>query len=158
MQFSNAPEIFAKAERLFAEVQSSLSRLLPGAEIHHVGSTAICGTLTKGDLDVVVRVARESFPEAEQVLASIFYRNMGSSRDEGFSAFVDKSTDPELGVQLVVVGSPGDTFLAWRQRLEENPMLRREYDLLKRQFQGRSMDAYREAKSRFIAENLQCKS
>lgn len=154
VHFSSEPEVFAKADQLYREVAGQLSKLLPQAEVHHVGSTAIPGSLTKGDLDILVRVHRELFPDADAVLASQFARNTGSVRTEEFSAFQDSTTDPELGVQLVVIGSALDEFLAWRDRLEREPEIRRQYDELKRRFEGQSMDAYREAKSQFIAEHL----
>jgi phosphate uptake regulator len=47
-----------------------------------------------------------------------------------------------------------DTFLEWRQLLERDDEIRRRYDDLKRRFEGGSMEAYREAKARFIADCL----
>jgi GrpB-like predicted nucleotidyltransferase (UPF0157 family) len=154
VRFSRAPEVFAKADRLYAEVAPRIAAVLPAADIHHVGSTAVPESLTKGDLDIVVRVSVNDFAEAEAVLESMFARNTGSFRSDEFAAFLDSSTDPELGVQLVVAGSKVDHFLQWRALLERDPNLRREYDELKRRFDGKSMDAYREAKAQFIAERL----
>lgn len=154
VRFSNDPEVFAKAERLFGEVLWKIEAALPSAEICHVGSTAVPGLWTKGDLDVVVRVTASEFSEAEVVLEGMFSRNTGSFRSDEFAAFLDSSTDPDLGVQLVVIGSSVDNFLAWRHRLESDPQLRREYDELKRRFEGKSMEAYREAKAQFIEARL----
>jgi GrpB-like predicted nucleotidyltransferase (UPF0157 family) len=154
VRFSNAPHVFASADRLFKEVAWKLAHVIPAAEIHHIGSTAIPGTLTKGDLDVLVRVSAEDFRVAEAALERMFRRNTGSFRSEAFAAFLDHSTEPDLGVQLVVRDGEADTFLVWRERLESDPELRRQYDDLKRRFEGKSMDEYREAKAQFISERL----
>ena len=146
--------LFAKAERLYQEVAPKIQAALPAADIHHVGSTAIPGSLTKGDLDIVVRVASANFDNASSVLEGMFARNTGSDRSHKFAAFLDSSTDPELGVQLVIAGSHVDYFVAWRSLLESDLQLRQEYDALKRAFDGKSMDAYREAKAQFIRERL----
>jgi len=139
---------------LFAWTPSEQFARLPDAEIHHVGSTAVRGSVTKGDLDVLVRVPQDAFQAAEDVLASIFERNTESTRSADFSAFLDKRTNPELGVQLVAVGGSADTFLAWRSMLETDPDLREKYNELKRAYEGRPMEEYREAKARFITKHL----
>ena len=46
---------------LFARVKAQLRTLLPAADIQHVGSTAIAGSLTKGDLDVHERVNSDTY-------------------------------------------------------------------------------------------------
>ena len=154
VHFSNAPEVFAMAEYLFSVVTARLRAILPHAEILHVGSTAIPGTLTKGDLDIEVRVSSDEFHEADRLLDELFDRNTGSFRSDEFSAFHDSTSNPELGVQLVVVGSVPDNFLAWRHLLECDAELRREYDNLKKRFEGQSMESYRAAKAQFIETHI----
>jgi GrpB-like predicted nucleotidyltransferase (UPF0157 family) len=135
-------------------IQSRIRAVLPNAEIEHVGSTAIPGSLTKGDLDVLVRVDRSSFQGADRVLAEMFSRNQGSDKTDSFSAFADSSLSPELGVQLVVVGTEFDTFVDWVTKLTSDGQLRASYDELKANFHGKDMIRYREAKANFIAQNL----
>ena len=154
VHFSNAPEVFTKAEYLFSVVAARLRAILPHAEILHVGSTSIPGTLTKGDLDIAVRVSPDNFHEADRLLGELFNRNTESFRSDEFSAFQDSTSDPESGVQLVVVGSIPDNFLAWRQLLESDAELRHEYDDLKKRFEGQSMELYRAAKTQFIEAHL----
>ena len=154
VRFSDAEEVFERADALYERVERMLRIRLPNADIHHVGSTAVRGSVTKGDLDVVVRVARSAFCLAEEVLASIFERNLESSRSEDFAAFLDKTTDPELGVQLVVEGGAADTLLAWRRGLQTDAELREQYNELKRAYDGRQMNEYRDAKAEFIGRHL----
>ncbi|MFM1798506.1 MAG: hypothetical protein RLZZ117_784 [Cyanobacteriota bacterium] len=59
-------------------------------------------------------------------------------------------SDPELGLQLVAIGSEFDHFHTWRRLLEGDIQLRHSYDELKRRFQGRSIKLYRDAKAEFI--------
>ena len=154
IRFSSAPEIFDNAERLFNRVSSELMSVLSEAEIHHVGSTAIRGTLTKGDLDILVRAKPEAFEACDRVLSETYARNPGSDRTDEFSAFCDDTTDPPLGLQLVVSGSQYDSFLQWRNLIRDDVEIRDEYDDLKRRFDGCPEAEYREAKGDFIEKHL----
>ena len=70
----------------------------------HVGATAIPGCLTKGDLDIVVRVDPSHFTADEGRLAASFDRNVGSIRTDHFAAFEDEEAHPHLRLQLTVKG------------------------------------------------------
>lgn len=125
---------------------------MPNADVHHVGSTGIGTGLTKGDLDICVRVAAGEFERATQRLATRYRRNTGSTWTLTFAAFED---DAEwVGVQLCVVDGPEDNFVLIRDRLRESPDLLRAYDEIKQRFQGGSMDRYRAEKSAFIERLL----
>jgi GrpB-like predicted nucleotidyltransferase (UPF0157 family) len=51
-----------QAQRLFEAVSKSLIEVLPpAADVRHFGATAVPGCLTKGDLDIVVRVPIDQF-------------------------------------------------------------------------------------------------
>jgi GrpB-like predicted nucleotidyltransferase (UPF0157 family) len=65
-------EIRGRVVTIFARRQAELEGMLPGARIEHVGSTAVPGSLTKGDLDICVIVDGEEFERASQVLAERF--------------------------------------------------------------------------------------
>lgn len=145
----------AAADDLFERTGALLSRLLPvSAEIRHIGATAVPGCLTKGDLDIVVRVAAADFAPADAALAAYFDRNTGSTHTATFSAFESASTTPHLGVQLAVVGSTDDVFHTFVDALRRDPDLLARYNTLKRRYDGRPMDVYRAAKSAFVAEAL----
>jgi len=145
----------ADAERLFEHIAAELRRMLPAsADIRHVGATAVPGCLTKGDLDVVVRVPAEAFAESDTALAGRFARNVGSKRTEGFSSFEDTETSPHLGVQLTVAGGEDDHFHLFVEALKQDRKLTARYNALKRQFDGQPMEVYRAAKSAFVREVL----
>jgi GrpB-like predicted nucleotidyltransferase (UPF0157 family) len=143
------------AQRLFATVRELLAaRLPPTAEVRHIGATAIPGCLTKGDLDIVVRIPAEDFAEADAALASLFTRNEGSIRTGTFSAFEDATNDPHLGVQLAAIDGPFDTFHLFVEALRRSPQLVEDYNALKRRHDGLDMDVYRAAKDAFVEQVL----
>ena len=139
------------ASGLFMVLHDRLGAVLPhDAEIEHVGATAVPGCLTKGDLDVVVRVTPDAFAAAERTLSHLFERDLGSDRTDSFAAFKDDEAQPPLGVQLVVRGTPLDVFVRFRDRLRADPGLVAQYNAIKLRHNGRGMDTYRAAKSAFI--------
>ena len=143
------------AQALFTTVQKELATLLPpSAEVLHIGATAIPGCLTKGDLDIVVRVARSDFVNAERVLASRFARNSGSVRTEEFAAFEDDERSPHLGIQLTVTDSALDVFHHFVEALRGNSDLVRHYNEIKLAHRGQPMADYRAAKDIFIGQVL----
>ena len=138
----------------FALREAQLTHWLPFAEIEHIGSTAVPGALTKGDLDVLVRVENGEFRVAEEALAGLFVRNDGTPRTETFASFKDEAAIPPLGIQLVVRGSEWDLFSRFRDALNRDSRLVAEYNELKERFQNASMDEYRSSKEQFIERVL----
>lgn len=146
----------AAAFRLYDHIAPDLRARLPvSADVQHVGATAVDGCLTKGDLDIVVRVPPTDFAQAEAVLATLFQRNSGSIKTDGFAAFEDDLASPHLGVQLVAIGDPLDVFHRFTSALRRRPALVAEYNALKRRFDGVSMSTYRTAKNAFIEHALE---
>ncbi|MFC4767493.1 GrpB family protein [Effusibacillus consociatus] len=150
VHFSNVGDFRHKAERLFEEQKRRIEERLPNADIQHVGSTAVPGSLTKGDVDIQVRVLPEVFSIAIQVLSSLYSPNEGSVSTDSFRAFKDDTLDPPLGVQLSVIGSEYDFFWKLRNVLLANETYRQEYDELKKRFHGKDMDEYRTEKNKFF--------
>jgi GrpB-like predicted nucleotidyltransferase (UPF0157 family) len=71
----------ARAEALYNRVYAALQAVLPGtAIVQHIGATSIPGCLTKGDLDIVVRVQAGDFDQVDAILEGMFARNTGSVR------------------------------------------------------------------------------
>ena len=144
------------AERLFDEVKPVLDAILPPtAKVLHVGATSIPGCLTKGDLDIVVRVDPNDFAAAEATLAARFARNLGSTRTRDFAAFEDSCRTPHLGIQLTANGGVFDMFHRFTAALLADPALVQRYNALKLAQAGQPMDSYRTAKDAFIAQVLQ---
>lgn len=138
------------AEEAFLSQKARIKKLIPNADIQHVGSTAIPNSLTKGDLDIQVRVLPEQFAKAVRALSVLYEENNGSVKTDEFRAFKDDTIAPPLGVQLTVFHSEFDFFWIFRDVLLQNDMYRKEYDQLKKKYEGEDMDAYREAKADFF--------
>ena len=145
----------AAADELFEWTVARIRPLLPAsADIRHIGATAVHGCLTKGDLDIVVRVEATDFPAADAALAAHFARNTGSMLSDTFSSFESTSTAPHLGIQLTAIGAPNDFFHTFAEALTGDPDLLARYNALKCAFDGHPMEAYRTAKSAFIERVL----
>jgi GrpB-like predicted nucleotidyltransferase (UPF0157 family) len=143
------------AEALFRKVASELAAVLPpSAEVLHIGATAVPACLTKGDLDIVVRVDRADFTVADALLVERLDRNVGSIRTDDFAAFEDAHRSPHLGVQLTVKGGAFDDFHHFVEALRADPALVRRYNELKQQFHGCPMVDYWAAKDAFVGEVL----
>jgi GrpB-like predicted nucleotidyltransferase (UPF0157 family) len=123
-------------------------------EIEHIGATAVPGCITKGDLDIVVRVDAEDFSEADRVLASRYGRNEASAKTDAFASFECEVSDPPTGIQLVSKGSPLDDFLPFRDLLRQDDQLVRAYNDLKQGAAHLGRDGYWQAKNMFISQVL----
>jgi GrpB-like predicted nucleotidyltransferase (UPF0157 family) len=154
MHFVPAASIEKKVLAAFSRHRDALQLLLPQAEVHHIGSTSIAGSLTKGDLDILVRVSAGEFESAEQILSGAYARNTGSIRTDTFASFKDDAEDPPLGVQLAVAGSEFDDFLIFRDIVTSQPGLLGEYNQLKQHAEGTGEDDYRRSKDAFIERIL----
>ncbi len=130
--------------------------LVPGAEVEHVGSTAVPGALTKGDLDLVVRVDQATFPTAIGMLGSHYAVHQPKNWTRTLASFKDPSSRrPEVGVQLVVAGSTDDRlFGPFRDALIRDPALLAQYNELKRHLDGADYERYTEQKGRFVERVL----
>ncbi len=149
-RFRSQSEIEAEAKREFAEERQRILAIVPNADVQHVGSTAVPGSLTKGDLDIQVRVNPEDFTQTASALSALYAPNTGNPPAPTYVSLKDDSLPIPLGVQLTTIGGPEDCFWILRDLLIQNPGLRIEYDALKQRFQGKSMAEYRKAKGEFF--------
>lgn len=140
----------ARVQSRFEQLRGELQAMVPSAQIEHVGSTAIAGSLTKGDLDVQVRVLAAQYPAAKERLCQLFDINAGGFSAHDAISFEDYSGEPHVGIHLTVVGGSADIQWRFRDLLLASESLRQEYDHLKRRFEGKSMARYREAKAEFV--------
>jgi GrpB-like predicted nucleotidyltransferase (UPF0157 family) len=140
---------------LFQRVRSHLETLVPSADVQHVGSTAIPGSLTKGDLDVQVRVPYSEYEAAKEKLSRVYGINTGGFASHDAISFEDLGGQHSLGIHLTVIGGTADIQWKFRDALVASAVLRERYDQLKRKFEGRSMESYREAKAEFVSRVLE---
>jgi GrpB-like predicted nucleotidyltransferase (UPF0157 family) len=129
--------------------------VVPHADVQDMGGTAVPGLLTKGDVDVSVRVTSESFAAACEVLRNSFVVHQPENWTDGYASFADESSYPlPVGVQVTIMGHSDDRFLQQRDRLLDDPALVAKYNDLKRAYEGSTQDEYRPAKWAFIEKYL----
>ncbi len=150
VNFYKQAGVNSEIEEAFNNHKIRIKKVIPDADIQHVGSSAIPNSLTKGDLDIQVRVLSKSFLPAVRELSKLYDLNEGSIKTNEFRAFKDDTMSPPLGIQLTVFDSEFDFFWKFRDILLQNSKYRYEYDNLKRSFEGKGMDEYREAKNDFF--------
>jgi GrpB-like predicted nucleotidyltransferase (UPF0157 family) len=130
--------------------------LVPGAEVEHVGATAVPGALTKGDVDLLVRVGEPCFSTAVEALRRQYAIHQPRNWTPTLASF--KAPDAAglaVGIQLVVAGSDADAFFGpFRDALIDSPALLAEYNQLKLRLDGLDYEQYTEQKGEFIERVL----
>jgi GrpB-like predicted nucleotidyltransferase (UPF0157 family) len=148
-------ELFKElAYKVFEQESKKILAELPFAEVHHIGSTAIPGSITKGDLDVSVRVKKEDFERAIEALKRMYEINQPENWTEGFASF---KTDPDtleidFGAQLTVIDSEEDVFLRNKAVLQSHPLLVEKLNQIKLKYEGKLMTEYRKEKYEFFKQ------
>jgi GrpB-like predicted nucleotidyltransferase (UPF0157 family) len=130
------------------DIFEELAELVPYAELEHVGSTAITGGWTSGDVDVQVRVEANRFAEVTEELTARFERVGG----DGKALLELRHEGRGVRLYLTSIDGPHDVHFLHRDLLREQPLLRERYDAIKRKFLGGAAEAYAEAKAAFWAE------
>jgi GrpB-like predicted nucleotidyltransferase (UPF0157 family) len=149
-------ELRAAAQRAYEDHRRRVLRVLPDAELEHVGATSVPGALTKGDVDVLVRVSPERFETAAQCLRRLYAVHQPHNWTPTLASFVDHQAEEiPVGIQLVAAGSDDDAmFGVFRDALVADPALLAEYNDLKRRLDGEQYGRYTEIKGRFIERVL----
>jgi len=141
----------AGAQRSFARIAERISSILPEAEVEHVGATAVAGCLTKGDIDVLVRVTREEFAPAMATLDATLQRSVRNDPTDEYAEYDFSEAGCSGSIQLVVAGSWHDRrFRQLKTALGSDEGALARYNELKRYHEGLSVTDYRIAKSAFI--------
>ena len=78
-----------KTQKLFEDERDNLLKILPRADIQHIGSTAIPNAMTKGDLDLQVRVEKDDFQKAVEQLQKLYEINQPDNWTDNYASFKD---------------------------------------------------------------------
>jgi GrpB-like predicted nucleotidyltransferase (UPF0157 family) len=151
VSFVNEKDIREKIDNFFRAEKESLQKLLPNSQIEHIGGTSVANSITKGDLDINIRVSKENFQTTIEVLKKIYEINQPNNWTENYASF--KNDSRNLGIQLTVIDSADDYFIKQRDFLNSNPQKVLELNKIKLSFEGKNIDDYRKEKSKFF-ENL----
>ena len=149
-------EIRAAALAAFEEHRGRILAVLPGAEVEHVGATSVPGALTKGDVDLLVRLERSRFAAGVATLGDLYAVHQCENWTPTYASFADDAgADQPVGVQVAVAGSADDLmFGEFRDLLIGDPEALAAYNALKRRHDGDGYERYTEAKARFIERAL----
>ena len=139
-------------KQCFDALASQIHSYLPNAEIIHVGSTAVPGCLTKGDIDIVVRVTQLDFLDALAILDGLFFRSNRNATTQDYAEFDFNGGQLPISIQLVSINGAHDDFHKIPSILNRDKNALRRYNDLKMAFNNCDMDEYRRAKSEFLEE------
>lgn len=149
-------ELLPQITRVLGRIMPRLAALLPAdAELHHIGATAIPGAVTKGDVDVLVRVSSGLFLPTVEALRPHFEVKQPVNWTSDFASFGDDTGhELPLGIQVVVRESENDFLLYLRDYFIFNQAALEAYNRLKLEHAGEGSAGYWAAKSAFLGNIL----
>ncbi|WP_413581786.1 GrpB family protein [Bdellovibrio sp. HCB288] len=151
MRFLEPSEFLPKVEAIFSDLKDKIKMALPNADVEHIGSSAIKGAISKGDLDVLVRVLPPNFEIAISKIKELgFAEKSGTLRTEQLCMLVTDVYNWDVAVQLIAKNSEFEDFVSFRDRLNDDPGLVLAYNQLKLSSRELSPENYRQKKSAFI--------
>lgn len=155
MKFLKPEEFVDVLNQIFATLKSRILQVLPQGEVDHIGSSAIKGAISKGDLDILVRVRSDEMAEAIKAIESLGFKiKEGTLRTESLCMLVTAEFNEDVAIQLIAQGSEFEDFLLFRDKLNSNPDLVMQYNQLKLKSTNLTPDEYRIKKSEFIQKIL----
>jgi GrpB-like predicted nucleotidyltransferase (UPF0157 family) len=152
MKLSKSEDLQPVVERILDGLGSSLRALVPDFEPQHIGATSIRGAVTKGDVDVQLRVTRERFPAIVELLTRHFAVKQPANWSSEFASFGDDDRYAlAVGIQVVVIDASEDSFLFLRDYFLRNPDALEQYNRLKVAAAPDGPEAYWKAKDAFLS-------
>lgn len=150
-------EIMPRIDAAFERLERWLAQDWPRASIEHVGSTAVPGSLTKGDLDVQIRVDSSDFEPLRRALSRRYRENPGGFGGAESRSFEFDDDGLPIGVHLTVRETSNDFQWRIRDTLAHRLDLVGEYNALKRVHRGKPIhgDDYLQAKDAFFSRVMQ---
>lgn len=143
-------------ERRFAGLADRLQGWFPQARVEHIGSSAIPGAHSKGDLDIALIVAAEALEACVARLSAQGYQEKrGTLRTPALCMLEWQEPGQDHALQVVAEGSEFmGLFLTFRDRLRASPPLLAAYNRLKMASAPLGEQGYRAAKAGFIEKVL----
>ena len=155
MILKNYEDYFEFVEELFEILSTELLLNLPNARIEHIGSSAVEGSISKGDLDVFVGVDQIHFEKTLTIIKNMgFIEKEGTFRSDELCMLTTDKFNYDVAIQLVANGSEFEDFLVFRNKLRTDKNLVQEYNKTKLLAQSLSDNEYREKKNQFITTVL----
>ncbi|NDI84369.1 GrpB family protein [Undibacterium crateris] len=143
------------AAQVVEEVAREVTRLIPGCRVEHVGSSAIPGVVSKGDIDVCVVVPAQQHQSVVTALELAGYAvKRDTLRTPELCMLLSPRANVDVALHVVAEGSRFEFFMRFRDALLASPTLVKQYNEVKQNACGMSPEEYRNAKSAFIASVL----
>ena len=102
MRLYSHSEVQESSQSIYQNPSLVLRGLLPSALIEHIGSTAIPGAVSKGDLDIYVEVPQADFASSLAVIQSVgFVIKEGSLRTSSL-CMLESTEHQAVAIQLVL--------------------------------------------------------
>jgi GrpB-like predicted nucleotidyltransferase (UPF0157 family)/GNAT superfamily N-acetyltransferase len=143
-------DLIGDVEAVVSDLRGELGALLPGVDVAHIGATSMPDGVTKGDVDVNLRVESDRFDDVVETLSGRFDAAQPQHWTGTFASFSDTRRGLPLGIQVTVTGSDADVLVDLRDRMRADPALRQEYDAIKRANAPSGREAYWQAKNEFF--------
>ncbi|HMG25407.1 MAG TPA: GNAT family N-acetyltransferase [Acidimicrobiia bacterium] len=143
-------DLASDVEAVLADVRRELAAVAPGVDVEHVGATSMPDGVTKGDVDVNLRVDGDRFDAVVVALSTRFDIAQPRNWSGTFASFSDTRRGVPIGIQVTVTGSDDDVLVDVRERMRADPELRRHYDETKRANAQSGRAAYWHAKDEFL--------
>jgi GrpB-like predicted nucleotidyltransferase (UPF0157 family) len=147
MELKAAELFIERAEKIHQNIKANILPSITYERFEHIGSTAVPGALTKGDIDFYLEVLPGNHNSTVAVLlANGFELGKNTLRNEELCMVVHSS----CSVQVVSKGSKYDFFVTFRDALNGNEELVARYNKIKQESVGLEKREYQDKKSIFI--------
>jgi GrpB-like predicted nucleotidyltransferase (UPF0157 family) len=150
LELRTVASLGGEVELVLAELRRQLAEIARDVRVEHIGATSMPDGITKGDVDVNLRVAPERFNSVIAALAARFDVAQPQNWTRTYASFSDTRGGLPLGIQVTVVGSDDDFLVELRDRMRGDSDLRRRYDAVKRANAPAGREAYWQAKNDFL--------
>lgn len=151
VHFYPSSEIFGKAAEIFDSEKEVLQKLVPTADIQHIGSCAVPDAMGKFDIDIQIRIPKEIFRNAVETLIGFYPVKHPNLWTDEFALFKNKeSSDVDIDYMVTVFDTYLDSYYKLRDFLIANPDILQKYNELKLQYEGKTYEEYRKAKREFL--------
>ncbi|WLD56801.1 GrpB family protein [Salinispirillum sp. LH 10-3-1] len=155
MRLVEAEQCKANATDLFAKWKPIIESSIPDSRVEHIGSTAIAGALTKGDVDLYVEVPASAHADAVAAIQAFGFSVKHDTHRDSELCMLEKPDQDGLALQVVARGSKYEFFLLFRDALNGDAELVQRYNQLKQDAIGSTPEHYRAQKTSFIESVLQ---
>lgn len=144
-------EVFIKeAKKKFNVIKQKILTTIPNIQVKQIGGTFIPNALTKGDIDILVRVKHENFNKTIKKLEIVFKPNNKELWTKDFAIFKDQITFSEkIDILVVTIDSKEDIRSKATDLLKKDVKFLSEYNRLKIKYSGGNEAKYKIAKTKF---------